>query len=63
MRTNSFSRSKLDMELTLVSEFTDKSVSSSIPYLSESVCDAVDDLRVTWIIGDLKFPDKPPRYQ
>lgn len=46
LSTKSFSLSKLDMELTLVIEFcTDKSVSSSVPYLSESVCDAIDDLR------------------
>lgn len=56
MSTKSFSLSKLDMELTLVIEFcTDRSVSSSVPYLSESVCDAVDDLRdlAMCIIGDL----------
>lgn len=58
LRTKSFSLSKLDIELTLVSEFTDISVSSKVPYLSESVCDAIDDLlvdglRVDWIIGDL----------
>lgn len=41
------------MELTLVSEFTDKSVSSNVPYLSESDCDADEDRLVTLIIGDL----------
>lgn len=47
MRTKSFSLNRLDIELTLVSEFTDISVSSKVPYLSESDCDAVEDLLVT----------------
>lgn len=58
MHTKSFSLSKLDMELTLVIEFcTDKSVSSSVPYLSESDCDAKDNLRdlLMCIIGDLNL--------